>query len=273
MPTEKSKQTVPSGADNETGRNPSGFDLGTLNVAQKELHEEITALWNDVCKSHASLGHKLLEMHATFKRNGTVKAGGPGSRWTKYLAEVGIPKSTAKDHMGLATKRRDAGIPAAAEEHLASVGVPLDKPKVVDALLTPELRQEVGAIESAEDAEALKPRIMEIARTPQPKTKDDKLSADADSTIDKAKSVTAAVHYLDRFAGQELRKKFAEYIHEVKSALADKLTPAYFSKYRENLKRAEAYLAEAEPDEPGVEQYDEDIEQINSVLDAVPEVS
>jgi hypothetical protein len=66
----------------KTGGNPSSFDLGTLNVQQKKLHESITASWNDICKQHASLGRNLREMHDSFKRNGSVKAGGPGSPWT-----------------------------------------------------------------------------------------------------------------------------------------------------------------------------------------------
>jgi hypothetical protein len=107
-------------ARSKTERNPSSFDLGTLNVQQKKLHESITASWNEVCTQHASLGGTLREMHDTFKKNGTVKAGGPGSRWTRYLAAVGIPKSTAKDYMDLAKKRNAAGIPASAEKHLAS---------------------------------------------------------------------------------------------------------------------------------------------------------
>jgi hypothetical protein len=166
-------------------------------------------------------------MHDTFKRNGSVKAGGPGSRWTKYLAQVGIPKSTAKDYMDLAKKRDEAGIPALAEKHLASVGIPLDKTKVVDALLVPELREKVANIKTAQDAEALKPRIMEISRTPQRKPPDDKsLGADAASTIDKAKAVVAAIHYLNRFEGNEFRAKLAEFWRELRNELWDKIEPA-----------------------------------------------
>jgi hypothetical protein len=214
-------------ARSKTERNPSSFDLGTLNVQQKKLHESITASWNEVCTQHASLGGTLREMHDTFKKNGTVKAGGPGSRWTRYLAAVGIPKSTAKDYMDLAKKRNAAGIPASAEKHLASIGVPLDKPKVVDALLTPELRQKVADIKSAKDAEALKPRIMEISQTPQRKLEDNKpLGADAASTIDKSKAIVAAIHYLARYEGKAFRAKFAEFWRELRNELWEKATPA-----------------------------------------------
>jgi hypothetical protein len=129
--------------------------------------------------------------------------------------------------MKLANERDKAGIPEKAERHLASVGVPLDKPKVNDALLTPELRKKVAAIKSAKDAQALKPRIMEIARTPQSRSEDDKpLGADAADAIAKNQALVKAIGYLDRFSGEALRAKLAEFFKELRREFLDKLIPA-----------------------------------------------
>jgi hypothetical protein len=203
-------------AKSKTERIPSSSILETLNAPQKALHEEIAAAWNELCVQQSSLGRKLRKMHDTFKGNGTVKAGGPGSRWTKYLSAVGIPKSTAKDYMNLAKERSEAGIPEQAERHLASVGIPLDKAKVSDALLTSELREKVMAIKSPEQAEALKPRILEIAQTAHRSNGDKPRDT---PELDKGKAVQAAIHYLDRFKGETLQAKFAEFCAELSSIL------------------------------------------------------
>ena len=149
----------------KTVRNPSGFDLATLSAKQQQLHLEIAKAWNDACIQNASIGRKLVAMHETFTKSGAVKRGGPGSQWTHYLAKVGIPKSTAEDYMKLAKKRDQAGISEEAEQCLTKVGVPLDKPKVVDALLTPDLKKKVVAVKNIQAAEALKPLIMKAAQT------------------------------------------------------------------------------------------------------------
>src|SRR5262249_55451680 len=196
----------------KTERNPSSFDPGTLNSQQRKLHEGIVDCWHSICVHQVSLGRQLLEMHETFSNRGVVKRGGPGSRWTRYLAFVGIPKSTAKDYMDLAKKRDEAGVPKKAEEQLARVGIALDKPKVVDAMLAPELRKKVASIKNAKDAEVVKARIMEMMRQPQRASEVDKpLGEEAADAIAKGEALSKTIGYLDRFSGKVFRFKFAEF--------------------------------------------------------------
>ena len=149
----------------KTDRIPVSSIFATLTPEQREMHEDIKADWNEVCTRHASLGRKLRKYHKSFERSGVVKRGGPGSKWGRYLADIGIPKTTAQDYMDLAKERAEAGISETAEMHLASVGIPLDKPKISDALIT--LKKEVRAIKTPKQAEALKSRILEEAQKPQ----------------------------------------------------------------------------------------------------------
>jgi hypothetical protein len=141
--------------------NRNGFDMSSLNAHQKGLDNKITNSVTGIHIHNASLSRELFEMYDTFVEREWVKRGGPGSQWTAYLGVKGIAKTTDHSLRERAKRRDEAGISKEHELQLARVGLDLDKPKVNEAIIA--LREKVRGIKSVEDAEKLKPTIVEMS--------------------------------------------------------------------------------------------------------------